>query len=75
VFPNLYDSSNCRDKHNRDKQTIQKIYTCTIKEISNIKLSHTHGCYINTTLCKATFLVIQLLSPHFPKVRYIIFSL
>jgi len=36
-----------------------------------MKLGHTHGCYVNTTLCKATFLVIQLLSPHFPKVRYI----
>jgi len=36
-----------------------------------MKLGHTHSCYINTTLCKAMSLPIQLLSPHFPKVRYI----
>jgi len=35
---------------------LQKIHTCTIKE--NMKLGHTHGCYVNTTLCKTTFLVI-----------------
>jgi len=52
-------------------ELLQKIHTCTIKENSNIKLGHTHSCYINTTLCKAMSLPIQLLSPHFPKVRYI----
>jgi len=36
-----------------------------------MKLSHTYSCYINTILCKAMSLPIQLLSSHFPKVRYI----
>jgi len=52
-------------------ELLQKIHTCTIKENSNIKLGHTHSCYINTTLCKAMSLPIQLLSPDFPKIRYI----
>jgi len=40
-------------------------------KISSEKLGHTHSCYIDLTLCKGIFLPVQLLSPHFPKVRYI----
>jgi len=52
-------------------QLLQKIHICTKKQNSNTKLGHTHACYIDTTLCKAMSLSIQLLYPHFPKVRYI----
>ncbi|KYN14475.1 hypothetical protein ALC57_13321 [Trachymyrmex cornetzi] len=52
-------------------ELLQKIHKCTIKTNSNTKLGHTHSCYIDTTLCKAMFLPIYLLSPHFPKVRNI----
>ncbi|KYN19387.1 hypothetical protein ALC57_08282 [Trachymyrmex cornetzi] len=52
-------------------ELLQKIHKCTIKSNLNTKLSHTHICYIDTTLCKAMSLPIYLLSPHFPKVRYI----
>lgn len=52
-------------------QLLQKIHICTRKQNSNTKLGHTHACYIDTTLCKAMSLSIQLLYPHFPKVRYI----
>lgn len=41
---------------------------CTVKT-SNMKLGHAQSCYTNFTLCKAMFLPILLLSPHFPKVR------
>jgi len=34
-------------------------------------LGHTHACYIDTTFCKAMFLSIELLYPHFPKIRHI----
>jgi len=51
-------------------ELLKKIHECTIKENLNTKLGHTHICYIDTTLCKAMSLSIQLLSPHFPKVRY-----
>jgi len=56
-------------------ELLQKIYKCTIKENSNIKLGYTYICYIDATLCKAMFLYIQLLSPHFLKIRYFTFSL
>jgi len=49
-------------------QLLQKIHKCT-KNL-NMKLGHTHACYIDTTVCKAMSLSIQLLYPHFPKVRY-----
>lgn len=49
---------------------IENIHNCTVKT-SNMKLGHAHSCYIDSTLCKAMFLPIQLLSPHFPKVRNI----
>jgi len=52
-------------------QLLQQIHKCTRKQNSNTKLGHTHACYIDTTLCKATFLSIQLLYPHFSKVRHI----
>jgi len=52
-------------------QLLQKIHICTKKQNSNTKLGHTHACYIDTTLCKAMSLSIQLLYPHFPKIRYI----
>jgi len=52
-------------------QLLQKIHKCTRKQNSNTKLGHTHACYIDTTLCKAMSLSIQLLYPHFPKVRHI----
>jgi len=34
-------------------QLLQKIYKCTKKQNSNMKLSHTYASYIDTTLCKA----------------------
>jgi len=49
---------------------IQDIHKCTIKT-SNEKLSHTRSCHIDLTLCEGLFLPVQLLSPHFPRVRYI----
>jgi len=51
-------------------QLLQKIHKCR-KQNSNMKLDHTHACYIDTTFCKAMSLSIQLLYLHFPKVRYI----
>ncbi|KYM96060.1 hypothetical protein ALC62_13287 [Cyphomyrmex costatus] len=51
--------------------TIKTNYECIIKTNSNTKLGHTHCCYIDITLCKAMSLPINLLSPHFPKVRYV----
>lgn len=38
---------------------------------SNVKLSHTHGCYIHPHICKAMSFPVQLLFPHFPKIRNI----
>src|SRR5580765_2088899 len=46
------------------------IHECTMKT-SNEKLGHTRSCHIDLTLCKGMFLPIQLLSPHFPQVRFI----
>ncbi|KYN07689.1 hypothetical protein ALC62_01337 [Cyphomyrmex costatus] len=51
--------------------TIKTNYECIIKTNSNTKLGHTHCCYIDITLCKAMSLPINLLSPHFPKVKYV----
>lgn len=36
---------------------------------SNVKLGHTQNCYTDPNICKAIFLPVQLLSPHFLKVR------
>ncbi|XP_036140365.1 uncharacterized protein LOC118644830 [Monomorium pharaonis] len=70
----------------RYKQFLEAINTCTLKKIPELlrkvcqkctvndltdKLGHTQACYINPNLCKAMSLSIQLLSPHFPKVRFI----
>ena len=49
---------------------IQKVFECTVKT-SNNKLGHPNSCYIDLNLCKAMFIQMQLLAPHFPKVRYI----
>jgi len=38
---------------------------------SNEKLGHTRSCHIDLTLCEGMFLPVQLLSLHFPRVRYI----
>lgn len=48
---------------------LQKIHECTVKN-SN-KKGHPHSCYIDVTFCQAMFISVQLLSPHFPKVRNI----
>ena len=70
----------------RYKKFLEAINTCTLKKIPELlrkvcqkctvndltdKLGHTQACYINPNLCKAMSLSIQLLSPHFPKVRFI----
>ncbi|XP_077272806.1 uncharacterized protein LOC143903224 [Temnothorax americanus] len=54
---------------NKIPQLLEKIHTCTIKNLN--KKGHAHACYIDTKLCKAMFLCVQILSPHFPKVRHI----
>jgi|GEM_PF-3635344 len=35
------------------------------------KLGHAHSCYINPRSCASKFLSIEILSPHFPKIRLI----
>lgn len=49
---------------------VERLKECTLN-ISDIKLGHTHSCYINPTLCNGMLFPIQILSPHFPKVRNI----
>lgn len=49
---------------------IQNFCECTVKS-SNDKLGHAHSCYIDLNLCKAMSVPMQLLSPHFPKVKNI----
>jgi len=49
---------------------MQKVYKCTVKTLNN-KKDHTHSCYNNLNLCEAMSIPMELLSPHFPKVRYI----
>jgi len=51
-------------------ELVQSIQKCTMKT-SNKKLGHTRICYIDLTFCKGIFLPVQLLAPHFPKVRNI----
>lgn len=51
-------------------QLMQTIYKCTVN-ISSVKQGHTQSCYTDPNICKATFLPVQLLLPHFPKVRNI----
>jgi len=51
-------------------QLLPKIYKCTVKN-TNYKLDHTHACYVDTNICKVMSFSIQLLSPHFPRVRNI----
>ena len=56
-------------------ELMQKIYECTVtifdKKLGNAKKGHAHSCYIDLNLCKAMSIPMQLLSPHFPKVRNI----
>jgi len=49
---------------------LQKVFECTVK-ISNEKLGHPNSYYIDLNLCEAMSLSMQLLSLHFPNVRYI----
>jgi len=50
---------------------MQKVFECSV--ISNEKLGHPNSCYIDLNLCEAMSLsmLLQLLAPHFPNVRYI----
>jgi len=56
-------------------ELMSRIHDCTVtildKNKEKAKKGHAHSCYINLNLCKAMFIPVQLLSPHFPKVRYI----
>jgi len=49
---------------------MQKVYKCTVKTLNN-KKGHTHSCYNDVNLCEAMSIPMELLSPHFSKVRYI----
>ncbi|XP_066600006.1 putative autophagy-related protein 11 [Prorops nasuta] len=49
---------------------ITDINRCSNKVNYN-KFGHSHGCYINYKLCRSKFLATQILSSHFPEVRYI----
>ena len=65
MFKNLHDC-----KIPNLIQYLQDITACSVNSSIN-KLGHSHGCYIDPTICTSRLLPLKILSSHFPILRSI----